>query len=97
MACGDIGTTSSSECAHTSEGVVERPANGLQEIHQLLLDVESEGSHQGLVPRWQRESFYLIPSLLDRMQEVDLNVVVDWSTQGDTEVFNRAFVCPSAR
>lgn len=44
----------------------------------------------------QRRSFHLIPSLLDRIKEVDLDAVVDWSTQGDTKVFNRAFVCPSA-
>lgn len=44
----------------------------------------------------QRKSFHLIPALLERIQEVDPGVVVEWSTQGDTRVFNRAFVYPLA-
>lgn len=43
----------------------------------------------------QKKIFHLIPTLLERMHKVDPGAMVDWSTQGDTRVFNGGFVSPS--
>lgn len=44
----------------------------------------------------QRFNFHLIPPLLKRIKEVDLDAIVDWDTWEGTTVFHRAFLCPSA-
>lgn len=38
----------------------------------------------------------MIPSLLLQIQEVDLDIVVDWDTHADNRVFKRAFICLGA-
>lgn len=70
------------------------PSNGLQENHQVSRDVSGKRSSAGLVP--QRFSFHLIPPLLDRIKEVDPDVVVDCGTMEGTTIFERVFIFPSA-
>lgn len=40
-------------------------------------------------------SFHEIPSLMDKIKEVDPDSVVDWGTMDDGRTFKRAFICPS--
>ncbi|CAM6111134.1 unnamed protein product [Calypogeia fissa] len=44
----------------------------------------------------QRASFHKIPALLARLKQVDPDSVVDWAIEDHSNVFKRAFVCPSA-
>lgn len=41
----------------------------------------------------ERQSFHRIPSLLDRIVEVDPKAVVDWSSVGLGNTFQRALIC----
>lgn len=75
------------------EGIVEWVSHGLREEYELPPNVEGEGSSPRLVPRGQRRSFHLIPALLEKIMDVDRGAMVDWSTQANTRVFNRAFIC----
>ncbi|CAM6127471.1 unnamed protein product [Calypogeia fissa] len=44
----------------------------------------------------QQASFHKIPASLARLKEVDPDNVVDWATEDHSNVFKRAFFCPSA-
>ena len=44
----------------------------------------------------QRQSFHMIPFLLHRIKHEDIDSVTDWSTRGNSNIFERAFICPSA-
>lgn len=75
-------------------------------VHGLMMDYKKGTNYhqmwraRDLVRDWylggQRASFHQIPSLLDRLKEVDPDCVVNWSNQDETCIFNRAFICPSA-
>lgn len=57
----NIGSVDHLQCVCSSERVVERTTNGLQEVCKLLSNVEGKGSSMRLVPWGQKKIFHLIP------------------------------------
>lgn len=79
---------------------IRKLQSGLRMDYKKSYNYHKMWQAKDLVRDWylggRKKSFHLIPILLERIQEVDPGAVVDWSTQGDTRVFNRAFICPLA-
>lgn len=86
-------------CQNTNAPVKEL-VNGLKMDYKQTTNYHQMWRAQDLVRDWylggQRKSFHMISALLERIKEVDLDAIVDWSNHEDSNVFKRAFICPSA-
>lgn len=74
--------------------------DGLRMDYKRSTNYQKMWHAKDLVRDWylggQCFSFHLIPSLLERIQEVDPDAITDWCSYEGTTVFQRAFICPSA-
>lgn len=73
--------------------------NGLKQDYKRTTNYHQMWRARDRVHDWylggQRESFHMIPSLLEKLKEVDLGCVVHWNMMEDSQTFERAFICPS--
>lgn len=95
-----LAETLAPQVVRNTNALVKELINGLKMDYKKSTNYQQMFKARELVRDWylgdQHESFHKIPTLLDRIKEVDTECVVDWAAGDETRVFKRAFICPSA-